>query len=380
MGLLTTTATKTTAPTFNANLGDLPFLKHFDQGELVNKVDTFRKGEKDLFWFLKAITALGAIGAFLIFAVPIIFTTLGKLFAVGATVAFLAFSVLVAPAVFKGLRSLTRSIHKLVIKNDPFGQFADARVKMVENQQTALVNKGQIGRIKTEMELEAQNSEKEAVAGQTKILSLQGKAESIKAQMEEMVRTHGPEAKNEDAYVDLASEFQKVLAEAQRVTNKTMQAKDFIQKYGSRAAIMKKLGQRLTMVETAMDIKLSDFDATVEMLKKDFDFGQKANAATSAAKSALGFNKSWELDYALDVVASTIAADVAMTAGSLKDIESLTSNYTLDSDELFANLNRVADNIKVGQDIIPAAKKYSGEDYKLTQSDKAKSGGFGDLF
>jgi hypothetical protein len=158
------------------------------------------------------------------------------------------------------------------------------------------------------------------------------------------------------------------------------QAKDFVQKYGSRAAIMKKMGQKLTMVETAMEIKISDFDATIEMLKKDYEFGQKANAATTAAKSALGFSKGWEFDYALDVVTNTISADIAMTAGNLKDIETLTSNYTLDSDELFANLNQIADKIKVGADIVPTAKQYANPEYKLTSSDKQKSGGFGEMF
>jgi hypothetical protein len=50
------------------------------------------------------------------------------------------------------------------------------------------------------------------------------------------------------------------------------------------------------------------------------------------------------------------------------------------SDELFANLNQIADKIKVGQDIIPDAKQYSNPEYKLTRDDKLKSGGFGDLF
>jgi hypothetical protein len=129
-----------------------------------------------------------------------------------------------------------------------------------------------------------------------------------------------------------------------------------------------------------MDIKIQDFDATVDMLKKDYEFGQKSNAATSAAKSAMGFTKGWEFDYALDVVTSTIANDIAITAGNLRDIETLTSNYSLDSDELYANLNAVADKIKVGQDIIPEAKQYSNPEYTLTQSDRVKSGGFGDLF
>jgi hypothetical protein len=198
--------------------------------------------------------------------------------------------------------------------------------------------------------------------------------------MDEMVKKLGIAAKAEDEYVNYASELQKVLAEAQRVANKLNQSKDFVQKYGSRAAIMKKMGQKLTMVETVMDIKIQDFDATVDMLKKDYEFGQKSNAATSAAKSAMGFTKGWEFDYALDVVTSTIANDIAITAGNLKDIETLTSNYSLDSDELYANLNQIADKIKVGQDIIPDAKQYSNPEYQLTSSDRTKSGGFGDLF
>jgi hypothetical protein len=33
--------------------------------------------------------------------------------------------------------------------------------------------------------------------------------------------------------------------------------------------------QKLVMVEANMDVKISDFDVTVEMLKKDFATGQK---------------------------------------------------------------------------------------------------------
>ena len=92
------------------------------------------------------------------------------------------------------------------------------------------------------------------------------------------------------------------------------------------------------------------------------------------------FTKSWELEYALDVVTSTIASDIAITAGNIKDIDSLTSQYSLDSDELYTNLNLLADNIKVGKDEVPTAKQYSNPDYQLTQSDKMKSGGFQDIF
>lgn len=376
----TTTQTKTMNTTFNANLAELPILKHFNQDEIVTKVDNFRKGEKDLFWFLK-LAAIGGIGYLTwVYVLPPIFVALGQMLAVAATGLLIVGLIIAAPVLFKGIRALTRALHRAVIKYDPFGELAEQRQKMVVNESTFRVAKSGIKQLEQDMEIESANSEKEAEAGQTRILTLQGKAEKLKSDMEAMVKAKGVEAKSDDNYVNKAADFQKTLAEAQRVNNKTNQAKIFVQKYGARAAIMKKLSQKLTMVEAAMEIKISDFDATVEMLKKDFAFGQKANAATTAAKSAMGFTKGWELDYALEVVTSTISADIAITAGNLKDIETLTSNYTLDSDELYANLNQVADKIKIGADMVPEAKQYSNPDYQLTSSDKQKAGGFGEMF
>ena len=373
----TQTQTKTT---LNANLAGLPILKHFDQNEISTKVDNFRKGEKNLFWFFKLAALVGVGYLTWTYVLPPVFAAIGQMLAVAATAVLVVTGIIMAPVILKGIRLFTRAVHKALIKYDPFAQLEVEKQKMLENQRTFRIAKQNIASLKTEMEAESNKAEKEAESGQTRIIALQGKAEKIKLGMDEMVKKLGIAAKAEDEYVNYASELQKVLAEAQRVANKLNQSKDFVQKYGSRASIMKKMGQKLTMVETVMDIKIQDFDATVDMLKKDYEFGQKSNAATSAAKSAMGFTKGWEFDYALDVVTSTIANDIAITAGNLKDIETLTSNYSLDSDELYANLNQIADKIKVGQDIIPDAKQYSNPEYQLTSSDRTKSGGFGDLF
>ena len=366
--------------TLNANLMELPILKHFDQNQIATKVDTFRKGEKNLFWFIK-LAAFGAIGYGLWkYVLPTVFQAIGHMLAVAATGVMIVGLIIAAPVILKGLRALTRSLHKMIIRHDPFAQLEIERQKMISNQTTFRVAKGNIAQLKNDMELESSRAQTEAEEGQKSILRLQAKAQKIKTRMEEMLQKGGVEARGEDEYVNLAAEFQKVNAEALRVSNKLTQAKDFVQKYGTRANIMKKMGHKLTMVETAMEIKISDFDATVEMLKKDYEFGRKSNAATTAAKNAMGFTKGWEFDYALDVVTSTIAADIAITAGNLKDIETLTTNYTLDSDELFANLNAVADKIKVGEDIIPSAKQYNNPEYVLSSTDRQKSGGFGELF
>jgi len=374
------TQTKTSTTTLNANLAELPILKHFNQNEIATKVDNFRKGEKGMFWFFKLAALIGVGYLTWTYVLPPVFQAIGQFLAVAATGVLIVAAIIMAPVILKGIRLFTRAVHKALIKYDPFAQLELEKQKMLDNQRTFRTAKQNIASLKTEMEVEASNAEKEAETGQTRIITLQGKAEKIKFEMDAMIQKLGVAAKSEDEYVNKASDLQKILAEAQRVANKLNQSKDFVQKYGSRAAIMKKMGQKLTMVETVMDIKIQDFDATVDMLKKDYEFGQKSNAATTAAKSAMGFTKGWEFDYALDVVTSTIANDIAITAGNLRDIETLTSNYTLDSDELYANLNAVADKIKVGNDVIPEAKQYSNPEYVLTQSDRVKSGGFGELF
>ena len=374
----TQTDTKTA---FSSSLMSLPMMKHYDQGEIATKVENFRKGEKGLFWFFKLALLVGLGYLTWVYVLPPLFQAIGQFLAVAATGILIIASIIMAPVILKGIRLFTRAVHKALIKYDPFAQLEIEKQKMLANQQTFRIAKQNIVSLKSEMELEATKSQEEAESGQKKIISLQSKASKIKAEMERMEATLGPvKAKAEDAWVEHSANFNKTLAEAQRITNKLEQSKDFVQKYGTRANIMKKMGQKLTLVETAMEIKIADFDATIEMLKKDYEFGQKSNQATTAAKSAMGFTKGWEFDYALDVVTSTIAQDIAITAGNLKDIETITSNYTLDSDELYANLNAVADKIKVGGDIIPEAKAYSNPDYTLTQSDRVKSGGFGDLF
>ena len=367
------------ATDLNGKLMELPLMKSFNESEIVNKVDNFRKGEKNLFWFLK-LGVIVAIGwALWVYVLPPVFQAVGQMLALGATAIMCAFFVVAAPVIFKGIRVVTRAIHKTLIKYAPFDELENQRMKLLQNQQIFRVAKGKIVALKQDMEIEAKNSEKDAEQGQTKILTLQGKAGKIKAQMDEMLATQGVAAKGEDAYIELASDFRKINNDALIAVNKTNQSKDFIQKYGSRANVMKKLNQKLVMVETEMEIKISNFDATVEMLKKDYDFGQKANQATTAAKNAMMFQKGWELDYALEVVTSTIAADIAITSGNLRDIDSIASNFSMDSDELYANLEAVADKIKVGADVIPSAKQYSNPEYKLTSDYKLKSGGFGEM-
>lgn len=374
------TKTTTATSTLQANLMELPIMKHFDGNQVTAKVESFRKGEFTMYTVLK-LALLGVIGyAAWVYVLPPVFQMLGQLIAVAATGVALVFLVLMMPVIFKALRAFTRFLHKNLIKHDPFAELENQKQRMIQNQQTFRISKSKISNLKDDMQVEAKKSQDEAETLQNKILTLQGKAASLKSKLDEMVKTGGADARNSDEFVNGNADLIKILSESQRVSNKLAQSKDFIQKYGTRAAVMKKMGQKLTMVEASMDIKIADFDATVEMLKKDYEFGQKSNAATTAAKNAMLFDKSWELDYALDVVTSTIASDIAITSGNLRDIDSLTANYAMDSDELYTNLDVLADKIKTGGDVIPSAKQYNNPEYRLTESDKLSSGGFGDMF
>lgn len=370
---------KALVPSLNATLMELPIMKHFNESDIVTNTNTLKKGEKGIFNFLKFMVIIGAIFGTVVYVLPPVFQAIGRMLAVAVTGVITVFLVLIAPLIFRLLRRFAKKLHKAVIASAPFEQFEIERKKLLDLQQTFRAAKGNILTLKSDMEVEAANSEKDANSYQTKILTLQNKVHTLKEHLDNLGKS-GVEARNSDEYVNGQAELLKLLSESNRVATRMTQAKDFVQKYGSRAAIMKKLNQNMVMAETSIEIKIEDFDATVEMLKADTKFSQKARAATDAAKSVMLFDKGWELEFAIEVVHDTIANDIATTAGNIKDLEMLTRNYNVDSDELYANLNLLADNIKIGKDPVQSAKQYSNPEYKLTSSDKLKSGGFDNLF
>jgi hypothetical protein len=363
------------------NLGSkLPILKHFESSDIGKSVDSFRKGEKGLFNIFKIIL-FGAILYFSwIYVLPPVFMAIGQFMAIAATGVCIVLGIVMLPVILKGIKRFTRFAHKSLIKHDPFGELEDQKGKMQANKKKFQLSKGKINNLKHEMEVGADESEKKAKLLETKIVAEQAKASKFKSQMEAMVKSEGPSAKGSDLYVDLHSKFLKVVSSASRRGHELQQEKDFVQKYGTRGAIMKKFGQKLTMVETSMDIKILDFDTTIVILKKDYALAQSMRSATDSVRETMTFADGWEVEYALDVVTTTIAQDIARTAGNLQDIDSLTANFSMDSEELYAGLDALANDIKVGKDPVTSAKSYSSPDYVPTHDDKMKSGGFGDVF
>jgi hypothetical protein len=363
-------------------LSELPILKHFDEskGEIALDSKTLKKGEKTLFYALAA--AVLGIGGYLTwtYIIPPLFTMLGQAIALSATAVFLVFMVMMYPVIMKGLRFLTKNIHKALINSNPFNELDEQKQKMIKNRDVFKATKAKLKGLKTEMEIEGAKSEKEAKTFQEDILSLQRQAEKLKSAMDEMVKINGIAAKDTDEYVALQSELARKLSDSQRVSNQYDQSKNFTQKYGIRANVLGKMDRKLTLAGTAIDIKIADFDTTIVMLRKEYEFAKNAKQATESAKSAMMFTQSWELDYALEVVTSTIAQDIARTSENLLDIDTLTSKYSVDNDELYSRLDTLADKIKTGDNTIPDSSKYTNPNYKMTKDDKLASGGFGDIF
>ena len=365
-----------------STLLELPILKHFDEskGEIALSGNTLKKGEKGLFWALAL--ALMGVGGYLIwtYIIPPLFTMLGQVIALSATAVFLIFLVMMFPVIMKGLRFATKNIHKALIQSNPFNELEEQKNKMMKNRDVFKNTKAKLKGLKNEMEIEASKSEKEAKEFQEEVLSLQRQSEKLKSAMDEMVKTNGIGAKDTDEYVALQSELAKKLSDSQRISNQYEQSKSFIQKYGVRANVLGKMDRKLTLAGTAIDIKIADFDTTITMLRKEYEFAKNAKAATESAKSAMMFTKDWELEYALEVVTSTIAQDIARTSENLIDIDALTSKYSVDNDELYSRLDSLADEIKTGENTIPDSTKYSSSNYKMSKEDKQNAGGFGDIF
>jgi co-chaperonin GroES (HSP10) len=359
---------------------ELPILKHFEKSDITFNPQNWRKGEKGIGVAIGLVLLGTAAWGLYSYILPIVFTWIGQVMgAIAAAVLVMAFFIML-PVILKGLKVLARHLHKLLIKQDPFGELESQKGIMIQNRAQFKQAKAKIKAIKSNMEQEALKSEKEAKDYQDKVILLQSRAEATKNKMGEMEQKLGDAAKDSDDYVELQTNLMRTLSEGQRVSHMLNQSTGLVRKYGSRAHVIGKLDRKLNMVDTAMEIKIADFEVSIDMLKKEYAFAAAARQATEQAKSAMLFTKGWELEYALDVVTNTIALDLATTKENLLDLDSLTTQYSMDSDELYTKLDKLADQIKTDSIKMPEAKTYNNPNYKLTPEDKKESQGFGDIF
>ena len=360
---------------------NLPILKHFSSGEVAttaNPLDSFRKGEKSIFTIFKLI-ALGALGYLSwVYILPPLFQMAGQVIAIAGSAVLVVALVMLAPVIFKMLRRLTRRLHEAAIAHDPFGELEEQKGKMKDNKQKFVLSQGTITKLGHDTKREAARSEELAKSLQTKILSSKKKIDKLKARQEEIKKQ--PNGKTSPEFIDNYAKLIKLGASVQRDMSQKDQQIGFVRKYGVRANTIQKLSNKLVLVGAQMDIKILDFDATIDILKREYDFAQSAREATQTAKNALLSTEGWEVEYAMDIITTTVAQDIAMTASNINDINNYTTLYDMDDEELYLKLDEMAENIETGKDVVPNAKDYSNPDYKMTHEDQLEAGNFGSIF
>jgi biopolymer transport protein ExbB/TolQ len=364
----------------NSKTNDLPYLQHFQGDSAIGKAaDSFRKGEWTLFTLIK-IALLGATLYFSwLYVLPVVFKAIGQVLAIAGTGIVILALVFMMPVIMKGIRRFTRFLHKLMIKHDPFAELEDQEKILHQKKKKFVTSVGKIDKLKNNAKNSSADSEKEAKRIESEITRLHNKAEKFKVEIETELGKQGDKFKESDDYINLRTEFRKVVANAERLGHKLSQEKVFVRKYGARHVVMKKMSQKLKWIGSDMDIKILDFRATIEILKREYEFAKESRVASSEAKDAMYFTNGWEVEYALDLVTSTIAADLAITTANFNDIDNITS-LPMDSDEMYEKLDELANSIKTGDDPVPSAKAYTREDYKPTYEDKQASGFDDEMF
>lgn len=361
-----------------AKMMDLPIFKNYDDSQIMAVTNSFRKGEKGINGTFRLILAgLLLIGFY--FAIPFLLATLKLVLGLMITLVAIITIWFLAPVFLDYVQAFSKFLAKRLIENDPFGYFAKQRIKMIENKRIFNITRQNIRTMQSDMEAGALTSQNEANEFKSQIDKTQIKTEHIKTDLATKLVEKGEEYKSEDEYIEKTLDLRKLLSSSSRLESQYNQSRNFVSKYGLRGRDMKKFGQKLDMMEVMMDNKLLDFDATVVILKNDYDFARKTRAVTDAAKEALYFTKEADVEYASQVIMNTINNDLAITSANLNDINSLAGSYSIDDDELFANLDKLANDIRTGASVVPSAKAYKSEDYKLTDKDQPNKTSFSSL-
>lgn len=356
----------------SSKIGTLPIMKHFGEGEIKLNPQEWRKGEFGLFSFL-AILALAAGGYLLwVYVLPVLGMILQMVVAASAVILLF----MCREPIFKLFKSIARNMHKAVIRHRPFEELERQEVLMKENEKKFVKSRGMIQNLRDQMKIEAVKQEQEAIRLQDEIEQFNDKAKALVAKRDSITDQES------DDFINVINDIDTLVSASERATHMLKQAKDFTIKYGDRGAIMGKLDRKLSRIATKIKIKILDFQATIVILRRDYDFAENSRAATEAAKNAMLFDKSWELDYAMDVITSTIASDIAATANNLSDIDMMTGSLMnqMDDDAMFKKLDKLANSIKTGEDVVVEAKKYNNPNYQRTTEDRNVNPGFDEIF
>jgi ribosomal protein L22 len=360
----------------SSKLSSLPISRHIDLEKMGLDPTKWKKGEKNIFRIISIALIAGAGIALWVYLIPILFAVMVKTLAVLAFAGGMFLLYTFRKPLYKMLRGLSRGLHKSIIKSRPFAELEVQREKMFAQKEQFRDARITIRKLRNQAQELANKNANDAKSYKAEITSDRKTAEKLKKHVVAMEQAN---QKDTDEYVEIKTKFTKKLNSARRTMHLYEQANTFGQKYGVRASAMGRLERKLALVGNAVDDKLADFDVSVDMLKKEYDFAKSARIATDSARSIMGLTSNWELEYALEVVTDSIAQNLAVTSENLSDIDSLTEKYQWDDDRLYDELDAIANKFASGEEEVIDTDKYRNPEYRLTPEDRSVSGGFTDL-
>ncbi len=363
----------------------LPIMKYFDDAKLVEQGKTtlgkWRKGEKPI-GSLIGLLIIGIAGWGLFkYILPAIFVMVGKTIAVIASVLLVVLTIMAGPVIFKLFRHIVRWFHKLIIKWNPFDELDEQKAKMWQTHDLFLKHKAKIKQLRTDFEQMSKETQEVAEKAKEEVQRQRKKADTIKAQMDQLIAGKGIGVKETDEYVELQQQFINATSGGTR-SNTTLEKNiEWTKKYAARSNIFANLDRKLAIGATLLENKIKDFEESVVIMKKDWEMAAASRGATAILKEILGpGGQNWKLEYALEFVANRISEDLAMTAQNLEDLERNTVSFNFESDEAYENLIAISDKLDANQLIIPNPAVISNPNHKLTRDEKNAAGPLGDIF
>ena len=180
-------------------LSDLPILKHLEGGEnklkvLPENMANWKKGEKSIAWLVGLVLILAVGYGFITVLLPLITSllvgviTLGfKMIEAMVVVGAVLLGFMLSPLIFKVFRRIVRSLHKLLIRIDPFAELDDQLGKMKDSRREFETVKAEINACKIQMKQEAVKAEKLAKDASQKVVYCQEEAKVLKAKLDKML-------------------------------------------------------------------------------------------------------------------------------------------------------------------------------------------------
>lgn len=367
-------------------ISELPIAKHLTNitSEINGNGKQWRKGEKTFFGLLLGVALLIGGGLFVLFAYKLLIGYLLPIVGIMAQYIVVG-SVLVMGwlsrnAIYNKFKSWSRSLSKKFIADDPFGELDNQLVIMTKSKEGFVESKGKVNQLKNKMKEDAQKWADDAENWSQKVELFHKRALEVKAKIEELkpLQVEGDESYD---YIQLLNERDTLVADGNRAVSMYTQSNAFAIKYGDRGSMLSKLDKKLSRVSTQINIKVEDFRQTIKQLRDEYDVAYNLRAVTDAAKGALMFDTRWEVEFAMDLITTSISRDLAAAASNLNDIDMATGALLsgVDDDAAFAKLEKLSLKISSGEEKVVNVDKYNKPNYKRTEEDAKANPSFGDF-